>query len=337
MATPLVSVIVTTYNQEDTISRTLDSILAQERDFDIEIIIGEDCSTDNTLKICREYAKSYPGMIRLSANNPNKGIVDNYFDCLLECRGRYIADCAGDDWWTDPCKLQKQVAVMESSPGISLVHTDWNYYDTSTGNITPSDPKSRLAPFRQPLMDGKELLLHILRRDVPVIIHSCTAMYRRDMIMEAYREDTSMFRNKEFTCEDIQLEAALCSKGDIAFLPDNTLNYSIGHDSISSDRDYDKTFCFYLGTIRLNRYLEHKYNIPRQELNEYYCKNLHFVFSQAFYALNPHNRRTFIDFVSSSNLPLGKKTKILILLSSFKPLWRISVWCKRNILGIKGH
>ena len=79
----MISVIVCTFNQEDTISRTLDSILCQKCHVPFEIIIGEDCSTDGTLAICKTYQQKYPDIIRILANNPNKGIVDNYYDCLL--------------------------------------------------------------------------------------------------------------------------------------------------------------------------------------------------------------------------------------------------------------
>ena len=94
-----ISVIVTTYNQEDTIGRTLNSILAQKCHLPIEIIIGEDCSTDNTRSVCKDYAQRYPQIIRLMPKAENKGIQNNYYDCLLECKGKYIADCAGDDFW----------------------------------------------------------------------------------------------------------------------------------------------------------------------------------------------------------------------------------------------
>lgn len=91
--TPKVSVIVLTYNQEKLIGRTLDSILAQKCDFPFEIIVGEDCSTDGTLAVCRDYEARHPDKIRLFANNPNKGLLDNYYDCILLARGEYLADC----------------------------------------------------------------------------------------------------------------------------------------------------------------------------------------------------------------------------------------------------
>ena len=109
----MISVIVTTYNQEKTIGRALDSVLSQRCHLPVEVIIGEDCSTDHAREICQEYATRYP-QIRLFCNDHNKGIVDNYFDCLLACQGDYIADCAGDDFWIDDQKLEKASRLMEA-------------------------------------------------------------------------------------------------------------------------------------------------------------------------------------------------------------------------------
>ena len=149
----LISVVVCTYNQEDTIARTLDSILMQQCHVPYEIIIGEDCSTDQTLSVCEAYASKFPDKIRLIANKPNKGIIDNYFDCILASNGQYIADCAGDDFWTDPLKLEKEVTILEQHPDVTLVHTDWHIYNETTGSSTPSAPK----PFTAPVTPGKQM------------------------------------------------------------------------------------------------------------------------------------------------------------------------------------
>ena len=96
---PLVSVLVATYNQEKYIAQTLDCILMQQCSFEFEIIIGEDCSTDKTREICLEYQAKYPDQIVLCLNEYNKGLLDNYFDIFLKTKGKYIADCGGDDYW----------------------------------------------------------------------------------------------------------------------------------------------------------------------------------------------------------------------------------------------
>lgn len=130
----IISVIVLTYNQEGTIAHALDSILSQKCSVPFEIVIGDDCSTDNTTNICEDYQRRFPEIIRLIVNKKNKGIVDNYYDCLLECRGKYIADCAGDDFWIDDRKLEKEVTILENDPSVTLVHTNWFCYNENTRN-----------------------------------------------------------------------------------------------------------------------------------------------------------------------------------------------------------
>lgn len=147
----LISVIVITYNQELTIGRTLESILHQRCHLPLEIIIGEDASIDGTRKICETYAERYPEVVKLMEKAPNKGIMDNYFDCLLACKGKYIADCAGDDYWTDPEKLEKEVRILEREPDVTLVHTAWQYLDEQTGETLSAPP----APFPAPRTDGQ--------------------------------------------------------------------------------------------------------------------------------------------------------------------------------------
>ena len=108
---PLVSVIVLTYDQEKTISQTLDSILNQNIDFSIEIIVGEDCSTDGTKAICLDYKNKYPDVIQLLLQEQNQGLLKNYKSVIEKCRGKYIAGCAGDDYWHNPDKLKLQVRI----------------------------------------------------------------------------------------------------------------------------------------------------------------------------------------------------------------------------------
>ena len=130
------SVFLVTYNQEHYIRQALDSILMQQVNFDYEIIIGEDCSTDATAAICDEYAAQYPN-IYVYHHNPNKGLIGNWEFVLNHCHGEYIAMLEGDDFWTDPLKLQKQVDVLESDPQLMAVVTDTCVVDREGNVITP--------------------------------------------------------------------------------------------------------------------------------------------------------------------------------------------------------
>lgn len=115
-----VSVAMITYNHEEFIAKALDSVLLQETNFEYEIVIGEDCSTDNTRNIIIDYSKKYPGKLRLLLNETNLGMHRNGVETLQSCKGEYIAMLEGDDYWTSPVKLQKQVAFLDSHPECAI-------------------------------------------------------------------------------------------------------------------------------------------------------------------------------------------------------------------------
>ena len=117
---PLVSVVTITYNHEPFIAKTIEGVLMQQVGFPIEYIIAEDCSTDGTRKICEEYAAKYPDLIRLIVSDMNVGPGENERRAYAAARGKYIAYCEGDDYWTDPLKLQKQFDFMEAHPEYSV-------------------------------------------------------------------------------------------------------------------------------------------------------------------------------------------------------------------------
>ena len=125
MNKPLVSVFMITYNHELYIAQALDSILMQQVNFKYEIVIGEDCSTDNTRAILINYAKKYPNIFHLLLHKHNLGAVNNQNEVFKNCKGKYIAMLEGDDYWTDPYKLQKQVDFMDANNGYGLVHTSF--------------------------------------------------------------------------------------------------------------------------------------------------------------------------------------------------------------------
>lgn len=110
---PMVSVVMTTYNHYPYIREAIEGVLMQKTDFPVELIIGEDCSNDDTRKIVEEYSVRYPEKIKPIFNEKNLGFLKNYKNTLQAVSGKYIAFCEGDDYWTDPLKLQKQVDFME--------------------------------------------------------------------------------------------------------------------------------------------------------------------------------------------------------------------------------
>lgn len=110
----LVSIVCITYNHEPYLRKALDGFLMQRTDFPVEIILAEDCSTDGTRAICEEYKAKYPEKINYIYRDHNVGYNENEYEAMCAAKGKYIAYCEGDDYWTDPLKLQEQVNFLES-------------------------------------------------------------------------------------------------------------------------------------------------------------------------------------------------------------------------------
>lgn len=126
MATPLVSVVMITYGHEAFILDAIKGVVNQKTMFPVEIIISDDHSPDQTEKVVRDYLKSMVTTFRITyvRHRTNKGMMQNLIWALRQCQGSYIALCEGDDYWTDPHKLQKQVEYMELHPDCTLAAHD---------------------------------------------------------------------------------------------------------------------------------------------------------------------------------------------------------------------
>lgn len=121
MSDLMLSVAVITYNQEKSISQTLESILTQIHNYSYEIVIGDDCSSDGTRNVIAAYVEKYPGIIKPIYNNENLGLIGNYFNVIEHCSGKYIMECAGDDWWL-PGKVSKQINFLENNKDVGLYY-----------------------------------------------------------------------------------------------------------------------------------------------------------------------------------------------------------------------
>lgn len=180
---PLVSVYMITYNHEKFIAQALEGILMQELSFPHEIVIGEDKSTDRTREIVCEYQHRHPDKIRLhlSKENLNRQKMAGYGP-LNACRGKYIAMCEGDDYWTDPLKLQKQAELMEAEPGLSGCFTNAAIENESGA----PDPSVYLGDGPPRSLGAKRKQLYLRQEDIVegLLVPSCTAFMRTEHIRE---------------------------------------------------------------------------------------------------------------------------------------------------------
>ena len=134
------SVIFITYNHEKYAEKALRSVCEQETDFQFEVVVGEDCSTDSTREILRRVAAEYPDKVRLLFREKNFGRPTlNVYNTTMECRGEYLAYLEGDDYWTDEHKLQKQVTFLEEHPEYIACTHDCVMVDENGNEITDTE------------------------------------------------------------------------------------------------------------------------------------------------------------------------------------------------------
>jgi hypothetical protein len=172
-ARPKVSVLVVTYNHERFIERAVRSALSQQADFEYEIIIGEDCSTDGTRAALARLNAEFPGRLKLLLRERNLGPQRNFQGAYTECRGDYVAVLDGDDYWTDPSKLRKQAAVLDGNPGCTLCYHLTRFVSADeepTGYIHPA-ATTPVQPTINDLFQSN-------------LISPCSAMLRRAAVPE---------------------------------------------------------------------------------------------------------------------------------------------------------
>ena len=119
---PKVSVCMITYSHENYIREAIEGVLMQECDFEVELILANDCSPDKTDEVIQDILKNHPkaSWIKYLKHDKNIGMMPNFIFSMKQCSGDYIALCEGDDYWTDPLKLQKQVDFLKVNPDFVL-------------------------------------------------------------------------------------------------------------------------------------------------------------------------------------------------------------------------
>lgn len=249
---PLVSVAVATYQHANYIKECLDGILMQKTSFPFEVIVGEDGSVDGTQEICKEYAEKYPDKIRLFIRDrklsqyvDGEGKVTRFNGIWnrMSARGKYIAWCEGDDYWTDPLKLQKQVDYLESHPQCGMCYAQVKNYvqmEGKFGRVWGGDYTSF------------ENLFH--KNTIPTL----TVLLRADLYKK-YNDDVKP-SSKSWKMGDYPMWLWFAHESSIAFIPEVMGVYRVLETSASHSVDEKKSLAFNLSNIDI-----------KQFYNEYFC------------------------------------------------------------------
>lgn len=181
------SVCIITYNHERYIRQCLEGVVQQQTDFPFDVIIGEDCSTDRTRQIVQEFEARYPGIIKPIYHSKNVGGARNGYEfCYPRLTGKYVAICEGDDYWTDPFKLQKQVDYLERHEDHVMCFHRVESVDEHDRFIDGQTPSDRVVTY-----SGKQIF-HISIPTLSVVFRKCFDVIPDEMF-RARSGDTFLF------------------------------------------------------------------------------------------------------------------------------------------------
>lgn len=215
---PLVTVLVVTYNQAPYIGACLDSIIAQKAEFPFQIMVGEDCSTDPTQQIVRDYEHRYPDVVRMITGQKNVGLLENVRRVERAARGKYIAYCGGDDIWHHPEKLARQVALMEENPACALTHTD---YVSLVGDRRVPNTNRDLAKAHQGRVRDA-----LLRGNFVCASSACLRM----SVLRSFEK--TPLAQKPYLTEDFARWLYASTEGDVRFIDEPMVTYRVIEGSI---------------------------------------------------------------------------------------------------------
>ena len=245
-----VSIICTNYNKGDWVREAMDSFLNQKTNFDFEIIIIDDASTDHSYEIIQDYQNKCPEKVRTFRNEVNLGITRTWKKVCQEAKGQYIARCDSDDFWTDPLKLQKQVDLLDSSTDSLWSNTEFDMVDLD-GNIIQKDAFANKA---LPLIDSYEEML----------VMKGMTMASTWLVDTALMQDVSAQISDTAADDTFELQLELFKRTKISFLSDSTTVYRMNLGSDSKPMTLDTAEKRFTGI--LNSQIKYLNKYPDQDI-----------------------------------------------------------------------
>jgi glycosyltransferase involved in cell wall biosynthesis len=319
VSNPTISVFVITYNQENTIAQTIESILMQEGDFELELIIGEDASSDATKTICKAYQQKYPQIIKLLLQDTNQGLVKNYIETQSLCRGQYVALCAGDDYWIDKYKLKKQILFLESNVDCGVVSTNgYRLYVKSNKFV------EGIAPLN-PVLDGEVFPLTYIGG---VYAMPLSLMYKRELLQYI---DFDQFILRKFSCEDVPIQAIMAKHTKFGHIPDLTCVYRVHDKSMTFTSFYSANFLHYHeGLVAIKRYLNELYpgevGFTEEWANDYLAYKKFLLAVSNFGYTDAKKQLSILIKITSKEQKALNYSKTLVGFYTFCLAKRIKMW-----------
>lgn len=256
---PVVACSIIVYNQKDFIVQCIEGMLSQKCDFPFNIVVADDCSTDGTQDVLRDYQAKYPDKVKLVLNEKNRHIAANWVSGCKELEGgEFVAFCDGDDYWSNPNKLQLQVEYMRQHKECVALSTSNEVLDAQ--GIKRVEKKRPLTGMVQEDLWTRGLAM----------AHWSSFMMRKDIFDEHIPLDG--FVEHHFPFQDWPAMVIMAGYGEFHYLPIVTTTYRVGHESDSHAVDIKKLLLRQEKSREMNKYLASLFPNLHQDSDEVFDK-----------------------------------------------------------------
>lgn len=282
------SVELTTYNQEDYIAQTLQSIIDQKHNYKYEILVSDDCSTDGTQSVIEDFYKKYPEIIKPVYNEKNLGAMNNYYATIARAKGKYIMGCGGDDYWL-PGKVEKQITFMEENPGFGLCYSRAkNYFEES--NSFEGFIGNTYDDMNDIIFKGN-------------CVSALTSCIRRSFLQKYLSEIKP--QEKNWLMEDYPFNIFAFYETLVYFMSEPLAVYRVIKGSVCHQVNPKKQFYFEKSIYNVKKFFAEKYNLIIKEYND---KDLYDIVKESY-----STNKIELDLLREE-LSLPKEHKSLIVI-----------------------
>lgn len=255
------SVALITYNSEDYIQETLESILKQKCSFNFEIVVGDDCSTDKTFEIIQSYKHKYPEKFNIQKNNIQLGILKNFKYTIDRCIGKYVFNFDGDDIVKSENAFQKLITVFNNNPNLGFVDSGYDKFFESQNKTKLYVNKDSIGASKS---DYRDFIF--LGRIIP--IGTC---FNRALLSKFV--DFEIHINKNVTIEDYPTLVDMAANCDFERIDESLFTYRIHERSYSYNNGFERCFYQREQMLDLFNYFKEKYSFKTELCKRYEQKH----------------------------------------------------------------
>lgn len=249
---PYISVVMTSYNRVHYIGQAIDSILAQKCNFPIEIIIGDDCSVDNSRELLQSYKDKYPNIFVLNFQSENVGFGPNWASTCKLARGKYIAFLDDDDYWCDESRLQVMADIMDADDSIGLIYTNRFILDVESGEKHPANIS---------IPEEVDIVDYLHTKGFPILFS--TSMVRKTLINTYVNLDD--YIRLKFPIQDWPTAMLIAPYCKFKYIEKPTVVYRSYQGSMSKPQTYEQITKKYAAEKVSYAYVMNKLHIPFDE------------------------------------------------------------------------